>query len=452
MEQRRILLALANEQAQHALRSASLLPDDVDDYSCNSDVEIPHEVLNKTSLLKLLDRRQTFGRNPETFDRSVTGMFIPNSYTETNASFDTRVYNGQFSPDGSLYYSSSQNQIKIYDTSDELNWELKHEISCRNIHWTVTDIDLSPCHQFMMYSTIDNRISLVNLCEDLDFENKYRINMNETRRVYEQFDLSDGYEGFGIWSLRFSGDGNEVVVGTSRHSVEVYDLVRRTKVYSVPNAHLDDVNVVCFANRDASNVIFTASDDTTIKIWDRRTMGSKSVPEGVLIGHREGVTYLNSKGDGLQLISNSKDQTLKMWDIRRMKNFEFYKQYRRTHRYQTGFDYRWQPYPFTDYRRRLSEDCSLLTFRGHEVLQTLIRCYYSPLHSTAQRFIYSGSSDGHVLVYDSVTGNKVTDLMPPDDSDAQEIAARDVSWHPHVPVIAATSFSGTVGLYVSDLK
>lgn len=449
MNRREILAALLNEQ--FVARHAGPLSDDVDDYSCNSDTDIHPESLNKTSLVKLLERRQTYGRDPETFDRSVTGMFLPDTYSETPVTFESRVYNGQFSPDGSLYYCSSQSEIKVYDTSDELDWKLANTITCRNIHWTVTDIDLSPCHQYMLYSTMDNRISLVNLCEEADFENKYAVRWGEGSRVHEQFDLAENYDGFGICSLRFSGSGTEVVAGTNRNSVEVYDLVKRVKVCSMPNAHTDDVNAVCFANREASNVIFTASDDSSIKIWDRRTLGSRSLPEGVLIGHREGVTYLNSKGDGLQLISNSKDQTLKMWDIRRMKNFEFYREFRRTHRYHTGFDYRWQPYPLTGYRKRLADDCSLLTFRGHEVLQTLIRCYYSPLHSTAQRFIYTGSSDGHVMIYDTLTGNRVTDLLPPPDLHDAQIAARDVSWHPHVPVIAATSFSGAVGLYVNSV-
>jgi WD repeat-containing protein 23 len=438
---------LSRLMMSHAERSL-VFEDDVDDYSCHSSESIPPSALNKVSLSQLLEARLTSGRTAQSFDSSVTSHFIPNTYTETSVNFDSRAYNGQFSPDGSLYYCSSQNEIKVFDTSDVFDWELQQEIICRNIHWTVTDIDLSPCKQFMLYSTMDNRISLVNLNMEADFDNKYSVYCDGNRRVHEQFDLSDGYDHFGICSVRFSQDGREVVAGTSRHSLEVYDLTTRTKVNSVSNAHSDDVNVVCFANRDVSNVIYTASDDSTIKVWDRRTLSSSKAPEGVLIGHREGITYLNSKGDGLQLISNCKDQTLKLWDIRRMKNYENYRQFRRTHRYQTGFDYRWQPYPLANYHKRLAEDCSLLTFRGHEVLQTLIRCYYSPLHSTGQRFIYTGSSDGRVVIYDTLTGNRVANLEAQEHDDLQESAARDVSWHPYVPAIAATSFLGKVGLYI----
>ena len=44
-------------------------------------------------------------------------------------------------------------------------------------------------------------------------------------------------------------------------------------------------------------------------------------------------------------------------------------------------------------------DCSLQTFRGHSVLSTLIRAYWSPAATTGQRYIYSGSADGGIWVY-----------------------------------------------------
>ena len=33
-------------------------------------------------------------------------------------------------------------------------------------------------------------------------------------------------------------------------------------------------------------------------------------------GHVDGIAFLDPKGDGRHLISNSKDQTIKLWDIR----------------------------------------------------------------------------------------------------------------------------------------
>ena len=61
-------------------------------------------------------------------------------------------------------------------------------------------------------------------------------------------------------------------------------------------------------------------------------------------------------------------------------------------------------YPGAGYEITHPEDCSVMTYRGHAVLQTLIRAYFSPLASTGQRFIYTGSVDGTIHVYDVVTG------------------------------------------------
>lgn len=36
------------------------------------------------------------------------------------------------------------------------------------------------------------------------------------------------------------------------------------------------------------------------------------------MGHLEGITFIDSRGDGRYFISNGKDQTIKLWDIRKM--------------------------------------------------------------------------------------------------------------------------------------
>lgn len=55
-----------------------------------------------------------------------------------------------------------------------------------------------------------------------------------------------------------------------------------------------------------------------VQIWDRRCLGTMGKPAGVLSGHMEGITFIDSRRDGRYFISNSKDQSIKLWDIRRM--------------------------------------------------------------------------------------------------------------------------------------
>lgn len=80
-------------------------------------------------------------------------------------------------------------------------------------------------------------------------------------------------------------------------------------------AHADDVNAVDFADAQSSNVLVSGSDDSLIKVWDRRSMKGQT-PSGVLVGHTEGITFTASKGDGRYVVSNGKDQTAKLWDLR----------------------------------------------------------------------------------------------------------------------------------------
>lgn len=74
----------------------------------------------------------------------------------------------------------------------------------------------------------------------------------------------------------------------------------------VESNHEDEINSVCFANRNFSNIVFTGSDDGLIKVWDRRSLGNNKC-SGVFIGHTEGITNIGSKGDGYYVCSNGKD-------------------------------------------------------------------------------------------------------------------------------------------------
>jgi hypothetical protein len=39
-----------------------------------------------------------------------------------------------------------------------------------------------------------------------------------------------------------------------------------------------------------------------------------------------------------------------------------------------------------------------MTYRGHSVLRTLIRCHFSPVETTGAQYLYSGSTDGKIHV------------------------------------------------------
>jgi len=159
---------------------------------------------------------------------------------------------------------------------------------------------------------------------------------------------------------------------------------------------------------------------------------------GVLTGHLHGITHIDSRGDGRSFISNGKDQAIKLWDIRKMMS--------NADSCADGapsWDYRYSRYPKHHKQLKHPHDQSLATYRGHSVLRTLIRCYFSPAYSTGQKYIYTGSYDSNVYIYDVVSGSQVAKL------NGHQMAIRDCSWHPIEPTLVSSSWDGRVAKWTS---
>lgn len=169
--------------------------------------------------------------------------------------------------------------------------------------------------------------------------------------------------------------------------------------------------------------------------------------------------------DGLigYVLSNGKDQSMKLWDLRKVMpsgQYESIKPHRRANT-DHHFDYRWGNYDEEDWYQD-PYDNSLVTFRGHKVLRTLIRCHFSPPGSTNSRYVYSGSEDGKVFIWNmDATPAGVIDVAkatkntrpPGPDEDGMigwndvngsewRTCVRDASWHPNAPMIVASAWNG----------
>ncbi|KAI1629131.1 1-alkyl-2-acetylglycerophosphocholine esterase [Exophiala viscosa] len=376
--------------------------------------------------------------------------------------YDSRAYSGQFSDDGNFFFSCTQNfKVRMYDTSNPYEWKYYKTVDYPFGQWTITDATLSPDNRYLAYSSIRHTVCLAPTDPTdhsehtlLDFTN-FAPGSGMGRPTYGYM----GRHGFGIWSLRFSGDGREIVAGTSDHSVVVYDIERRQSTVRLSN-HEDDVNAVCFGDKMSPHILYSGSDDQTLRVWDRRSMADGR-PAGIFVGHTEGLTYVDSKGDGRYVLSNGKDQMMKLWDLRKMISPNDFARID-MHAYTTNFDYRFSPYDEDDYVPN-PKDCSVVTFRGHSVLKTLIRCHFSPPGSSNSRYVYSGSEDGKVYIWnmdgtrkETIDVFEATKFSRPrtDGSDGYgyelhghhnsvwKTCVRDASWSPTAPVMAATSWNG----------
>ena len=370
--------------------------------------------------------------------------------------YDSRAYSGQFSDDGNFFFSCTQNfKVRMYDTSNPYEWKYYKTVDYPFGQWTITDATLSPDNRYLAYSSIRHMVCLAPTDPTdnsqhtlLDF-----TNMCSTANARAAELGYMGGNGFGIWSLRFSGDGREIVAGTSDHSVVVYDLERRQAVLKLGN-HEDDVNAVCFGDTSSPHILYSGSDDQTLRVWDRRSM-QDGREAGVFVGHTEGLTYIDSKGDGRYVLSNGKDQTMKLWDLRKMIAPSAFDRMDLS-KYTTNFDYRFSTFDPDDYEPN-PHDCSVVTFRGHSVQKTLIRCHFSPLGSTNSRYVYTGSEDGKIWVYNmdatvkaKIDVEKATNGSRPRMPEAMgmgyefhtrhgsgwKTCVRDASWSPTAPVMA----------------
>lgn len=416
----------------------------------------------KTTLAeKLMYRRLGIDARSSAYrsNRLLTQDLLPlNSVADKIIHYDSRAYSGQFSDDGNFFFSCTQNfKVRMYDTSNPYEWKYYKTVDYPFGQWTITDATLSPDNRFLAYSSIRHVVCLAPT-DPADTSEPHSLDFTNFARgaIAGRSNSGFGYmgrSGFGIWSLRFSGDGREIVCGTSDHCVVVYDVERRQSVLKLQN-HEDDVNAVCFADTSSPHILYSGSDDQTLRVWDRRSMADGR-EAGVFVGHTEGLTYVDSKGDGRYVLSNGKDQMMKLWDLRKMVSTADFDRMDLKD-YTTNFDYRFSPYESEEYAPN-PHDCSVVTFRGHSVLKTLIRCHFSPPSSSNSRYVYSGSEDGKVWIYNmdaSVKGKidvgEATRNTRPRMGGGGEYGyemhgrhgsgwktcVRDASWNPKAPVLA----------------
>ncbi|RKF62162.1 LEC14B-like protein [Erysiphe neolycopersici] len=383
---------------------------------------------------------------------------IPSSVADMIIQFENPVYSGQFSDDGNFFFAVNKDfKVRMYDTSNPYNWRYYKTVSYPSGRWTLTDASLSPDNKYLAYTSIHSNVCLAPT-DPNDVGDPYILDLSHQ----EDRNSARGRSGFGIWSIRYSGDGRNLVAGTTGGLIVVYDIECRRHIHQI-YGHDEDVNAVCLADRSSPHILYSGSDDTTLKVWDTRSMGD-SRAAGTFIGHIEGLTYVDSKGDGRYILSNGKDQSTKLWDVRMAMSPQQYEQLTNNRRPTRGyFDYRFGKYD-DKFWYRDPRDNSLVTYRGHRVLKTLIRCHFSPPGSTNSRYIYSGSQDGKVYIWNldaTIAGvidvykstsdphtSRLRGHLDPEaftriyDGEEWSTCVRDASWHPTAPIIVASAWNG----------
>ncbi|XP_033626162.1 DDB1- and CUL4-associated factor 11-like [Asterias rubens] len=355
----------------------------------------------------------------------VSASYLPNSMRSI-AQYNTKAFCGNYSKDGSVFLSACQDQVlRVYDTTKG-KFEKFKEIRARDVGWSILDTAFSPDGNYLIYSSWSECIHLCNVHGEF--------------QTHNSMDLEPTDRHFCPFSIQFSSNNKEILAGANDGFLYIYDRELNKRTTRI-DAHEDDINSVKFAD-DSSQILFSGGDDGMCKVWDRRMLSDTACdPVGVMAGHTDGITCVDSKGDGRHLITNSKDQSVKLWDLRVFSPSSAISSCRKAVAGQT-WDYRWQQLPRRSKRtNNVKGDTSLMTYRGHGVLYTCIRCHFSPAFTTDQKYIYCGCATGGIIIYDVLTGKIVRKL------DGHRECVRDVSWHPFENNIISSSWDGSHGMW-----
>ncbi|KAI7895338.1 WD40-repeat-containing domain protein [Mucor mucedo] len=113
-----------------------------------------------------------------------------------------------------------------------------------------------------------------------------------------------------VYSAKFTADSNRVVSGSHDRTLKVWDLQRGSTIRTIFT--FSSCNDICLMDADGQTLI-SGHLDNNIRLWDARTGAAIKELTGV---HSGQITSVSMSPDGNLLLTNSRDNTLKIIDIR----------------------------------------------------------------------------------------------------------------------------------------
>ncbi len=194
------------------------------------------------------------------------------------------------------------------------------------------------------------------------------------------------------------------------HAVRVWDL-STGQATTVLQGHGDRIRALRYS--PDGTLLASAGEDGTVRFWDATT----GQPLRALRGHGNAVADLAFSPGGDQLITGSEDQTARLWDVQTGQVLRILQGY--TNGIQTvAF------VPLTLYARLPRPPIA-----------------DSPPLTAGCRLLASGSEDGIVRLWDTHSGEVITQL------EGHNNAVRSVAFSPLVPILASGSHDHTVRLW-----
>ncbi len=116
-----------------------------------------------------------------------------------------------------------------------------------------------------------------------------------------------------VRSLAVNIDTNELAVGTSDHTIKIFDLDTHQLKYEL-NDHSNSVFTVCYS--PDNSLLLTAGRDAHLKIWDVKA-GYLLIED--IVAHMFAINNIAFSPDGKHFVTCSMDKSIKVWETERFK-------------------------------------------------------------------------------------------------------------------------------------
>ncbi|VDN06913.1 unnamed protein product [Thelazia callipaeda] len=371
---------------------------------------------------------------------SIVNRYLPNRKTIIEK-IESKTFCCLYLPGRKLVTASQDDKLRLYIRDENLmhKYKLVNNSSVPDVGWSIIDL-------------ATNSDGTQIACSAWSESSKFSSRFSQST-IFKYF-YFNGIFRFAYFSLRYTMDDLRLIAGGSDGYIYIFSHVHPQ--LQLFQAHEGDVNAIHCMSQDP-NIFCSGGDDGLCKVWDIRILPSKA-PVGVFAGHRHGITYIDGHGNGKYILTNSKDQTVKIWDLRKFSSSYAEKQTLRATQRQT-WDYRYQDVPrffnlakpmkiipfFLPPIYCIKGDGSLMTFRGHSVRHTLIRAKFSP-ERTGFRYVYCGSTEGTLYIFDILTGEYVRMLS------GHKSVVRDCCWHPEENEIVTVAWDGCTMRWYCDMS
>lgn len=360
----------------------------------------------------------------------LVNRFLPNQRHTVDRS-STKIFCCLYLPNERLVTASQDEKLRFYVRQSD-HYKLIKIHSVPEVGWSILDLALSSKGNKIAYATWN---SSVYYCRIDEMEGDLCWNTcSETGSSSPQ---SGRRSRSAYFSVCYTMDDQHLIAGGLDGFIHISNDMETFRKFQ---GHHDDVNAIR-CGETTVHLFFSGSDDGLCKVWDLRL--PRNGPVGVFAGHRDGITFIDDHGDDKYILTNSKDQTIKLWDLRRFSSRSAERVTIDTVR-KRRWDYRYQHVPsFFRSAGPLEVDGSVLTLRGHSVQHTLIRAKFSP-ERTGRRYVYTGCTMGNVKIYDILTGEIVRTLT------GHKSVVRDCCWHDSDNEIISVSWDGVTARWCYD--